>query len=105
MYFYSAKLFFMKLLYSLLFVSCNFFSVHSQHNGDAPCSLDESNFKVLIRKSFQITQPNHKFSPRALKPEEICLVKSLQEPVDIVIYILDSRHEVIVYPSNTENLD
>ncbi|MBG39502.1 MAG: hypothetical protein CL857_06195 [Cryomorphaceae bacterium] len=97
--------YFMKLLYSLLFVSCSVFCAYSQHNLSIPCSLDESNYRVLVRKSFQVTQPNHKFSPRALKPEEICLVKSLQEPTNIVIYILDARHEVIVYPLNTDNLD
>ena len=95
----------MKLLCSALFVGCLFFCVHSQENFISPCSLDVNNYKVLVRKEFQTSYPNHKFSPRLLKPSEICFVQSIQDNTEVVVHVLDARYKVVIYPSNINEID
>ena len=95
----------MKLLCSALFVSslCSF--TFAQQIIENPCPLNEITFKVLIRKSFQANNPKLKFSPRSLKSSEICFLESIQDETEIVVHILDVRHEVVIYPSNISDTD
>ena len=95
----------MKLLYSALLVGCSYFCTHAQQISENPCYISENSYKVLIRKSFQTSHSNLKFSPRALKLSEICFLESIQDEAEIVVHILDARHEVVVYPSNINDLD
>ena len=95
----------MKLLCSALFVGCLFFCVNSQKNTISPCSLDIHSYKVLVRKDFQISYPNLKFSPRLLKPSEICFVQSIQDNTEVVVHVLDARYKVVIYPFNTNEID
>ena len=95
----------MKLLCSALFVGCLCLCTRAQETIENPCSLNEITFKVLIRKSFQASNPKLKFSPRLLKSAEICFLESIQDETEIVVHILDARHEVVIYPSNINDTD
>lgn len=95
----------MKLLCSALFVGCLCLCARAQETIENPCSLNEITFKVLIRKSFQASNPKLKFSPRSLKSTEMCFLESIQDETETVVHILDERHEVVVYPSNITDID
>ncbi len=95
----------MKLLYSALLVGCLCFCSYAQETIEGPCSLNDFSFKVLIRKSFQDSNPNLKFSPRELKSSEVCFVQSIQTETEIVVHVLDERHEVIIYPYNINEIE
>ena len=95
----------MKLLYSALFLGCLCFCSYAQETIDGPCSPDDLSYKVLIRKSFQESHPNIKFSPRVLKSSELCFIQSIQTETEIVVHVLDARHEVIIYPSNINDIE
>mgnify|MGYP005698436777 FL=1 len=95
----------MKLLYSALLVGCSHLCTYAQQISEFPCSISEDSYKVLIRKSFQNKHSNIKFSPRELKLSEICFIESIQDETEIVVQILDARHEIVIYPSNINDLD
>ena len=95
----------MKLLYSALFLGCLWFGSYAQKTIDGPCSPVDLSYKVLIRKSFQDNNPDLKFSPRALKSSEVCFIKSIQTETEIVVHVLDERHEVIIYPYNINEIE
>lgn len=90
----------MKLLFALILSGSLSFVSHTQKIVEYPSSLNDYSYKVCIRKSFQLSNPYLKFSPRALKSFEVCLLQSIQSETEIVIHVLDERHEVIVFPSN-----
>ena len=95
----------MKLLCSLLFLSGSMFYIYAQEIPSDSCSLDNHSYKVRIRDHVLEGQRDLKFSARDLKQSEICLVLSLQGHNDTVVYILDARHEVVIYPLIQFNID
>ena len=95
----------MKLLYLSLLVSCLCFCSYAQEAIVDTSYINDFSFKVIIRKSFQESNPNIKFSPRTLKSSEVFYIQSIQDESEIVVYVLDERHEVIIYPSNINDIE
>ena len=95
----------MKLLYSALFLGCLCFGSYAQKTIDGPCSPVDLSYKVLIRKRFQDNNQDLKFSPRALKSSVVCFIISIQTETEIVVHVLDERHEVIIYPYNINEIE
>lgn len=89
----------MKLLCSTLFLSCIFFCAHSQQLSSDTCSVDENFYRVRIRKEYQQQFPNIQFPVRSLKKFEYCIVSNLLDLNEEIVYVLDIRHEVKVYPN------
>ena len=86
-------------------MGCLCLCARAQETIENPCSLNEITFKVLIRKSFQASNPKLKFSPRSLKSTEMCFLESIQDETETVVHILDERHVVVIYPSNINDID
>ena len=89
----------MKLLCSTLFMSCILFCAHSQQLSSDSCSVDENFYRLRIRKEYQQQFPNIQFPVRSLKEFEYCIISNLQNLNEEVVYVLDIRHEVKVYPN------
>ena len=95
----------MKLLCFLLILSGSMFYMYAQELPSDSCTLDIYSYKVRVRDHVLEGQRELKFSVRDLKQSEICLVLSLQDQNETVVYVLDARHEVVIYPFIQSNID